>query len=98
MGIPEQAHGDALAPLERAPRGFRCSLSCECQNAAEVPAEPSSPLVTNVAVWSTNAGNCASQYDQVRRGFRREASDRAEPSTAIVDARSYRDLGTTNHN
>jgi hypothetical protein len=39
----------------RAPLACKCSLLCECPNAAEVLAEPSSPLATNEAVWSTNA-------------------------------------------
>lgn len=81
----------------RAPLACKCSLLCECPNAAEALAEPSSPLATNEAVWSTNAGNCASRSDQLQRGFRQEASDRAESSTAIVDAPSHTGLGTTNH-
>jgi hypothetical protein len=45
----------------RAPLACKRSLLCECPNAAEVLAEPSSPLVTNEAAWSTNGENCASR-------------------------------------
>src|SRR5437667_5901387 len=45
----------------RAPLVCKCSLLCECPNAAEVLAESSSTLATKEAVWSKYAGNCRSE-------------------------------------
>ena len=80
----------------RAPLACRCSWSCEYPNDAEVLAALSSQPATSARASNTNAESCASPKHRLRHVFRREASDRVESSTAIVDVPSRKDSGTTN--